>query len=155
MTPFARRVLRVVARIPVGRVATYGDIAGAAGRPGQFADGIMQVEQGGVRQLPHVVEPRLGPRPFLARDASLPGRANQTADERQQRHRAGDDHGAVTLHELGRAIGERAGARDYRQAGEMTPHVLRELVDRRIAAPRLLAQRLEDDVVQIAGQPAP
>jgi methylated-DNA-[protein]-cysteine S-methyltransferase len=34
MTPFARRVLRVVARIPVGRVATYGDIARAAGRPG-------------------------------------------------------------------------------------------------------------------------
>ena len=34
MTPFARRVLRVVARIPVGRVATYGDVARAAGRPG-------------------------------------------------------------------------------------------------------------------------
>lgn len=33
-TPFARRVLRVVARIPVGRVATYGDVARLAGRPG-------------------------------------------------------------------------------------------------------------------------
>ena len=30
-TPFARRVLRVVARIPVGRVATYGDVARLAG----------------------------------------------------------------------------------------------------------------------------
>jgi O-6-methylguanine DNA methyltransferase len=34
LTPFARRVLRVVASIPSGRVATYGDVAGMAGRPG-------------------------------------------------------------------------------------------------------------------------
>lgn len=33
-TPFASRVLRAVARIPPGRVATYGDIATLAGRPG-------------------------------------------------------------------------------------------------------------------------
>ncbi len=34
MTPFARRVLAVVRRIPVGRVATYGDVARLAGREG-------------------------------------------------------------------------------------------------------------------------
>ena len=34
MTPFERRVLTVVSRIPAGRVATYGDIATLAGRPG-------------------------------------------------------------------------------------------------------------------------
>jgi methylated-DNA-[protein]-cysteine S-methyltransferase len=34
MTPFERKVLAVVSRIPVGRVATYGDIARLAGRPG-------------------------------------------------------------------------------------------------------------------------
>jgi O-6-methylguanine DNA methyltransferase len=33
-TLFARRVLRVVAGIPAGRVATYGDVARLAGRPG-------------------------------------------------------------------------------------------------------------------------
>jgi O-6-methylguanine DNA methyltransferase len=33
LTPFARRVLAVVRRIPPGRVATYGDVAEAAGRP--------------------------------------------------------------------------------------------------------------------------
>lgn len=32
--PFARRVLAVVRRIPVGRVTTYGDVARLAGRPG-------------------------------------------------------------------------------------------------------------------------
>jgi O-6-methylguanine DNA methyltransferase len=32
-SPFSRRVLSVVRRIPLGRVATYGDIARLAGRP--------------------------------------------------------------------------------------------------------------------------
>lgn len=34
MTPFERRVLTLVSRIPVGRVTTYGDIARLAGRAG-------------------------------------------------------------------------------------------------------------------------
>ena len=34
MTPFERRVLTTVSRIPVGRVATYGDVARLAGHPG-------------------------------------------------------------------------------------------------------------------------
>jgi methylated-DNA-[protein]-cysteine S-methyltransferase len=33
LSPFARRVLQAVRRIPPGRVATYGDIARLAGRP--------------------------------------------------------------------------------------------------------------------------
>jgi methylated-DNA-[protein]-cysteine S-methyltransferase len=32
-TSFSRRVLSVVRRIPLGRVATYGEVAAAAGRP--------------------------------------------------------------------------------------------------------------------------
>src|SRR6187401_1535502 len=34
MTPFERKVLAIVSRIPVGRVTTYGDIARLAGKPG-------------------------------------------------------------------------------------------------------------------------
>ncbi|HUQ88032.1 MAG TPA: MGMT family protein [Vicinamibacterales bacterium] len=34
MTPFERRVLTLVSRVPVGRVVTYGDVARLAGRPG-------------------------------------------------------------------------------------------------------------------------
>ena len=34
MTPFGRRVLHVLRRIPPGRVITYGDLARLAGRPG-------------------------------------------------------------------------------------------------------------------------
>ncbi len=33
LTPFARRVLAAVRRVPPGQVATYGDIARVAGRP--------------------------------------------------------------------------------------------------------------------------
>ena len=33
MSAFTRQVLSIVSRIPVGRVASYGDIAAAAGRP--------------------------------------------------------------------------------------------------------------------------
>jgi len=34
MTPFERRVLTVVSRVPAGRVTTYGDVARMAGKPG-------------------------------------------------------------------------------------------------------------------------
>ena len=34
MTPFEKKVLTVVSRIPPGRVATYGDVARLAGKPG-------------------------------------------------------------------------------------------------------------------------
>jgi O-6-methylguanine DNA methyltransferase len=33
VTAFERRVLSIVARIPVGRVTTYGDVARMAGKP--------------------------------------------------------------------------------------------------------------------------
>jgi len=33
MTPFGRKVLNVLRRIPAGRVATYGDVARMCGRP--------------------------------------------------------------------------------------------------------------------------
>ena len=34
MTPFERKVLTLVSRIPVGRVITYGEVARLAGKPG-------------------------------------------------------------------------------------------------------------------------
>jgi O-6-methylguanine DNA methyltransferase len=33
MTPFEKKVLRIVSRIPPGRVTTYGDVARMAGKP--------------------------------------------------------------------------------------------------------------------------
>ena len=65
---------------------------------------------------------------------------------------AATDHGAIAAHELGGAVAPGVLARDDRQAGEVPPHVLRELIHRRIPPPRLFAQRLEDDVVEVAGK---
>jgi O-6-methylguanine DNA methyltransferase len=45
MSEFQRRVLAAVRRIPPGRVATYGDIAAAAGRP-RAARGVGLVMRG-------------------------------------------------------------------------------------------------------------
>jgi O-6-methylguanine DNA methyltransferase len=36
MSKFSHRVLAIVRRIPVGRVATYGDVAALAGQPRAF-----------------------------------------------------------------------------------------------------------------------
>lgn len=33
MTPFERKVLTIVSRVPAGRVITYGDVAKLAGKP--------------------------------------------------------------------------------------------------------------------------
>ena len=48
MTPFERKVLTAVSRIPAGRVATYGDIAKLAGRPGA-ARAVGNIMQQGTR----------------------------------------------------------------------------------------------------------
>src|SRR6187402_923516 len=57
MTPFERKVLTIVSRIPVGRVTTYGDIARLAGRPGaaRAVGNIMQ--QANRRGLRRIFEP--------------------------------------------------------------------------------------------------
>ena len=63
-----------------------------------------------------------------------------------------DDGRAIAPHELGRPVAPRVLPRDDGQAGEVAAHVLGELIHRGIAPPRLLAERLEDDVVEIAGE---
>jgi O-6-methylguanine DNA methyltransferase len=48
MTPFERRVLTIVSRIPAGRVTTYGDVARMAGKPGA-ARAVGNIMQQGAR----------------------------------------------------------------------------------------------------------
>lgn len=51
--PFARRVLAVVRRIPVGRVATYGDVAALAGAPGAARAAGTVLRRAGVPGVPY------------------------------------------------------------------------------------------------------
>jgi O-6-methylguanine DNA methyltransferase len=50
---FVRRVLAVARRIPPGRVATYGDVAALAGRPGAARAVGNIMSQGGVPDVPY------------------------------------------------------------------------------------------------------
>src|SRR5580658_9083536 len=80
----------------------------------------------------------------------------QSYDQRaEQDHRYGHGGGYtgfVPSHKLRRPITSRIFAGDNRQVLQMAANVTGKLFDRGIAALRLLTQRHENDVVQIASQ---
>ena len=112
----------------------------------------MEVEQERVGQLPDVAEPLFGARALHACRPRLPRRADDAGDEHRERHGGSADDGAIAAHEFRRPVAPGVLPRDDRQAGEVPAHVLGELIHRRIPPPRLLAERLEDDVVEVAGK---
>jgi hypothetical protein len=84
----------------------------------------------------------------------LPRRRDDAAGEGQQQQGRGSDPQLVPTHELLRAVAERVRARDDRPAFQVATDVLRELLDRRVAPLRILSERHQDDVVQVAREPA-
>src|SRR5688500_9360373 len=60
---------------------------------------------------------------------------------------------AMPTDKLSSVIGSALGLRENRQAGEMSPHVGLELLDRCVTPTWVLCHRFEDDCVQIAAQP--
>ena len=114
----------------------------------------MNLEQRRIGELPHVFEALLGARPLAPRVARLPARADDTGDQGDEDQDGGSDTRAIAAHELRGTVAEGVLARRHRQAGEVPADVFRELIDRRVAPRRLLVQRLEDDVVEIAGETA-
>jgi methylated-DNA-[protein]-cysteine S-methyltransferase len=53
LTPFARKVLTLLRRVPPGRVTTYGDLARLAGRPGAARAVGNIMREAGVPGLPY------------------------------------------------------------------------------------------------------
>ena len=123
---------------------------GAARRrgPGEAGDLRLDFEEHRVRQLPHVVEPAVRP-------PRLPGGGGQPCHEGQHDERAGQHGGLVAPDELAGPVGERAGARQHRQAVPVAADVLGEERDAAVAPGRLLAERQRHDAVQVAAQPPP
>ncbi len=113
----------------------------------------MNVEDERIRQPAHVVEARLGAGPRDPRLAGLPRRADHPGDEREERQRGGADRRTMAPDELGGPIVPGVPPRQHGKPFEVPPHVFRELIDRGVAARRLLAQRLEDDGIEVAGEP--
>jgi hypothetical protein len=88
-----------------------------------------------------------------SRHRGLPERDPETGDEGQQRQRTRGDRDTVATHELAGPIGPRVATRFDRPAVQVTPDVVRQTLDRRVTPARLLVHRLENDVVEITGEP--
>ena len=110
-------------------------------------------------------EPLALPQPLLGEPALLalgcPGRLrlavqrearDEPAHERDGHQRPRRHGHAVATHELGAAVRERAGPRAHGLAVQVATHVVRQLRDRAVALPRLLAQRLQHDAVEVVGE---
>ena len=86
--------------------------------------------------------------------AGLPHRGDDSADQRRDHQGDGDGGRAVAHHEFPRPVPGGRAVREHGEATEKAPNVRPELLDRRVTACRLLPQRDEDDVVDLAGRVA-
>ena len=112
---------------------------------GQVLYGIVNVEQEGVGQPADVFE-------APGRHMRLPQGGREAGGQCQQHQRRGGDAQFVPLEEFARNVGRGIAARQHRPAFQMTADVLRQLVHRTVALVRVLAERLQDDGVEIAAQ---
>ena len=91
-------------------------------------------------------------RGFTDRLLALPPGEREQAEQGQADHQGQRDRPAMAAQELARAITEAWCAREDRQTVEVTLDVVRERLGGRVALRRLLRQRLQHDVVEVAGQ---
>ena len=122
------------------------------GRAREVADRVVEVEEKRAGELPDVVEIPFRGGPLPAGDSALAHRLRHGAHHERRREPGGRHARLVAGHELSRAIRERVLARPDRPALEVAADVLGQLLDRGVAALRLLAQRRQDDVVAVALQ---
>src|SRR5436309_2587069 len=122
-----------------------------AQRRGQVVDRLRQTGADLSGAVPTLVE-RLAQE---ARGVRLPESAGETRQEGDDDDRAGGRAGAVTSEEPARTIGGRVTAGPDRQPSQIAIDVLRQRRRRRVPALRLLAQRRQNDGVQIASEQAP
>ena len=107
----------------------------------------------------HIVAHGVGTRRFGARDvalarslACLPCRAGESRREHSDQRQHGCHCPAIASQEVKHEVGSGASARGDRFCTQVTAHVRMEAGHGGIAFARLLAQRLGDDRIQIAGQ---
>ena len=105
----------------------------------------LDVEDDGVDEPAGLVEAPL-------RHTGLPRGGHDPTHEAGRHQDRRGHRGAVPSHELAGAVADRVRPGGDRQPFEMAPEVLRQLVGRPITPLGLLAQRLEDDRVQVAAQ---
>ena len=113
----------------------------------------MNLKDQRVRKLADVVKPLFRARPLGLCDSHLAHNGDYSCDQQDEDHRRGRHCHLMPGDELAGAIADRVFPRDNRHALDMPPDVLCELLDRSIASLRFLAQRLENNGIEIALQP--
>ena len=88
---------------------------------------------------------------FYAGNVNLPGNQNQPYNQRQQQSGRERNHGLMTGYKLAHQVTKRAFARPDRQSSQIIPNITREFFRRSVSLAWLLAHRLENNVVEIAG----
>ena len=146
-------VLRLLAGKAVQVFERLGGDEPARGRgPGQVLDGVVELEEEGIRELPHVAEAALRARPLLFRPAGLPQGGGHAGDQRHGEQGGHGDRGPVPPRELAGAIAPGIGGRGDGPPAEVALEVVGQLLHRGIAPIGLLAQGLQRDPVQLPAQ---
>src|SRR5262245_16524221 len=104
-------------------------------------DSVVVFEEHSVRQLAHLVETALGAVTLSPRHARLPTCPGDPRQQSQADRRGCDNSRPVPFGELRRAVTERVLARPHRPSLQMASNVLRESLDRGVAALWFLAKR--------------
>ena len=122
------------------------------GRAGQRHDGVVQFEEHGVGQAAHVLEALLGADALAIGHVPLPGSGEDSAHQRDQKQGGGEDPGTMAVNEFAGAVAQGIGTRGDRVSVQVAAQVVGKLLDAAVAAHRFLAQRHQQDVVDIARQ---
>ena len=101
-------------------------------------------------QFANVFEPALGERALISRLPERDRRDDQSDEQRQHRDRSRGYRNYVSPNEFLRAITQRILVCRDRKIRQVPVQILRELFHRRVAPLRLLAHRLQQNIIEIA-----
>jgi hypothetical protein len=117
---------------------------------GNALDGVVEIENGGVGELRHLTDPRLGDTLRLQRAARFQCGDNGAGDQAEAGERGGSGGYAMAAEKLAGTVECGIRARRDGEAGHMTAQIFAERLDGVVAPLGLLVSRFENDVVQIA-----
>ena len=112
----------------------------------------MKLEQKGSCELPHVSEPPFGALPLGLSDLRLPDDQRHRSEQARQEQGCHERGRAMASHEFRQPVCHGVAARADRLSVEVPLDVVRQRLSRQIAAFGFLAQRLQDDGVEVALQ---
>src|SRR5207302_1601643 len=124
-------------------------------RARKSGNGVVKLKQDRVGEAADVLEAAFGACALQIGGMGLPACGHDGANQRDADQYGGKNAGAMPMNELAGAVAKRIRARSYGMAVDVAPQIGGELFDGTVAAFGLLAERHEQDVVEVAGQLTP